>query len=236
MNEYMDIFLNENNYFLEKYYKDILEIKSDFFKKYCFSNVSELEKLITQKNKAIDNKKVKITVEEDIDFNDYNKSFYVFSIILKDSNNNNQITISYNLNDNYEINLEKIGFYDKRKDKSLELKQNKVRFAAINKEKKGAYETVEVLEFAFEKETWIATQSNYSNQIEVDSFNFCKQYSKKVCDNLILKHNNLEHELELFYLEKDKKVNLDLFRSKLFNINIEKDLINKEVKKRGIKR
>lgn len=236
MNEYMDIFLNENNSFLEKYYKDIIEIKSDFFKKYCFSNVSELKKLITQKNKTIDNKKVKITVEEDIDFNDYNKSFYVFSIILKDSNNNNQITISYNLNDNYEINLEKIGFYDKRKDKSLELKKNKVRFAAINKEKKGTYESVEVLEFSFEKEKWIATQSSYANQMGVENFNFCKEHSKKVCDNLILNHNNLEHELELFYLEMDKKVNLNLFRSKLFNIDIEKDMINKQVKKRVIKK
>lgn len=236
MNEYMDMFLNKNNVFLERYYEIILEIKSDFFKNHYFNDYSGLNNIIKEKNKLLTNKKVKIDFVEDIDFDNKNGIFYSLMIISKDTSNRNEIIISYSLNDKNEIKLDKIGFYDKRKDKSLELKPYGVRFAAINKEKKGTYDKVEVLEFAFEKETWIIIQSSYSNQIDVGSFNFCKENSKKVCDNLILNHNNLEHELELFYLEKDKKVNLNLFRSKLFNIDIEKDLINKEVKRRVIKK
>lgn len=236
MNEYMDMFLNKNNVFLEKYYKIILEIKSDFFKNHYFNDYSGLNNIVKEKNKLLTNKKVKITFVEDIDFYNKNEIFYSLMVISKDISNRNEIIISYSLNDKNEIKLEKIGFYDKRKDKSLELTPYKVRFAAVNKEKKGTYDNVGVLEFSFEKETWIPTSPSYANQIDVDSFNFCKENSKKVCDNLILNHNNLEHELELFYLEKDKKVNLNLFRSKLFNIDIEKDLINKEVKRRVIKK
>lgn len=230
MNKYIDIFVEQNKIELN-YYESILKrIGGKIFDSYYDEDDKDLRKIISEENNLLENKNVKIKVFTDFYLDNMLETenrLYTFMIIFK--KNYREIIISYDLNKENILKLSKIGLYNSRKEKSLELKHNNIRIGAKNNRN----DIFEVIVFE-KKDQWEIMEQNNINKIEVGTYNFIKENLSKVCDMLILNNTSLKEEIEVYNLSNDIEINMDIYKIENFNMKI-KNLIKSTDRKNNHK-